>query len=248
MIGNPLFEGGYTFHLPVPGEEQWVAVANNSSRDLRIGYGTYALAYTSQQPESGAGFAPRDLVGEARVPVKVYKDDSLPISVNLWPSSGQSNAIFGGVDGTVQARKIDFRDVFLANHAIESSLEVELDAPAFKCQGDSKQRQYLSQQKLSYIWNCEFITSGRDLVTTLVFRRITPYAGDAGYLLQSLDYPITVLKLGPLTEGQIWILTGTFAAISSVLGILKLVKELRTGKDESPPKELNKSAAGPSGS
>ena len=157
--------------------------------------------------------------GEASAPRRVYVGDSQDIFVELHRKYTR--------DRGVRPLEITRTDTgatirLQASDDHKGTLEIELLAAALVIAGDTKQQCPLSRDKLSYRWNCYFPNSGRHTVTLVI--RILGKSGNAE--LGTLPNSIWVVKIGSLTQRQVWLLACLSGGASAVLGIIKVLQEL----------------------
>ena len=125
------------------------------------------------------------------VPQKLYKDDSKNITLRI--------------DGVKTG--FDTKDVHL---------EVELQAAGLKSEGDKKKILPLNEHNLSYCWNCHFATSGVHEIS-LILRLISK---DSIEQLNVIEHTIRVNSVDHLTQRQIYLLSGIFFVIATIISIL----------------------------
>jgi hypothetical protein len=104
--------------------------------------------------------------GSARLPKKVYEGDSQNISLildrKLLVQGLQSETLFTTEDA-VASKQVTLKRVTLdiqREDSREQFLEVELLAAALSIEGEKKQKQSLSLEKLTYQWNCQYKSAG----------------------------------------------------------------------------------------
>ena len=99
---------------------------------------------------------------------------------------------------------------------------MQLLAAALVIGGDEKQQQLLSSDLLVYRWNCYFPNSGRQLVT-LTIRLVE----ESSYTeLKAIQNPVRVVKVGSLTQREVWLLACLSGGVSAMLGAIRVLQEI----------------------
>jgi hypothetical protein len=154
--------------------------------------------------------------GEAQVPVKVYQNDSKPITILLRPAA---------ISGTsVEPTLASGGDSLFEFHTTrdlrrDEFLEVELLASGAVVDGESKQREMLDFRPLSFRWSCYFPNSGRHHVG-FTFRLInesgTSVVGD-------VIREVLVVRIDHLTQRQVLLLAASGGIVSAAYTVFQIL-------------------------
>lgn len=167
------------------------------------------------------------LIGEALLPNSVYIGDTHNVSIKMHPGDDEVARIYYGRPVQIQdikgGKKITLK---IRNDLdVEQSLEIELQCAGATIDGDKKQKQPLGIRTVYYNWNCYFPNSGNHLLN-LVMRVI--YQSDV-LELGSIEHKVKVVRLGKLTQREVWLIAsagGVLSAIAAILSIISILMEL----------------------
>jgi hypothetical protein len=160
--------------------------------------------------------------GEMKLPSRVYEGDSQNISIELrprfhYPSTDSEYLRVRNVGASTTVNLSFNRDITQQQY-----LEAELLSAGLTIEGDKKQRQSLNSRELLYRWNAFFPNSGNHSVA-FVFRLIgSPDTVELG----TIQHDIKVVKLGGLTQRQVWMLATAAGIISGTVALTETLHKL----------------------
>lgn len=168
--------------------------------------------------------------GDGELPMRVYEGDSKNITLDFKRTAPLSKAkvietlVFfrNTISKTKDGVSIIVQVTKNRNLEIEEYLELEMIAAGFMVEGDKKQNQLLTYDKLHYQWNCYYPNSGNHNFA-LVFRLInSKHIIEVGRIEQTTS----VVKLDHMTQRQVWNLATLAGIISGGLALLETLHQL----------------------
>ncbi|HEX8319534.1 hypothetical protein [Longimicrobium sp.] len=162
------------------------------------------------------------LQGHARLPSRVYYEDSRIISVEFRVVNSELRLLHPAFTAR---ESFDHDNAAVSLTALASAidaLELELVAGGCEIAGNLMQSQLLDATRINFQWSCHFPKSGTHEIA-LVARQVTS-TGKVD--LGRVEHSVRVVKFGPFTQRQVWVVASISAVFAGVIAVAKTLQEL----------------------